>query len=124
MATIYRVQHRIDGRGPYRPGISELWSDPDGPDWPDIITEFGVDWRNEIPKGWWSGCAFLSLADLLTWFLPTERQKLKRIGFQPVEMEADTIIRRGKMQIIFARRLPLSRDYTRLTWPQAQRLAA
>lgn len=124
MITIYRVQHRIDGRGPYRPGVSRLWCDPDGPDLPDIVTEFGTDWLNEIPEGCHAGCAFLSMAHLLAWFLPSERPKLKRMGYLPVEMEADTIIRRGALQVIFARRLHMSRNYRPLTWTQAERAAA
>jgi hypothetical protein len=122
--TIFRVQHRIDGRGPYRPGISRLWAAPSGPDWPDILTEFGIAWRDEIPLGWHAGCAFLSMADMLTWFLPSERSKLTRMGYRPVEMEADTIIRRGALQVIAARRLPFSRECKPLTWTQARKLAA
>jgi hypothetical protein len=124
MTTVYRVQHRVDGRGPYKPGISRLWVAEDGPDHPDILTEFGYSWLHEIPKGWHAGCGFLSMADLLTWFLPSERPKLKRLGYLPVEMQADAIIRRGALQIIFARRLHHSRDCKPLTWAQAQRLAA
>lgn len=121
MGTIFRVQHVVDGRGPYRPGVTCGWSDPDGPAWPDIRTEFGTDWLAEIPSGWAAGCGFLTIAALLRWFTPAEDAPLARLGFFPVRLGGARVVRRGQIQVIFARRRPLTEVDGAMLWRDIRR---
>ena len=122
MTTIYRVQHRADGRGPYRPGVSKLWASEHGPEWPSILAEFGGDWIHEIPKGHHAGCAFLTLDALLTWFLPSERAPLRRLGYQPVRLDGASVLRQGALQIIFTRPLAHKDGCQVIPWGMAERM--
>lgn len=102
--TVYRVQ-AADGRGPWRPGMSHLWHDEAKTYLPDsIVDAFGLDWRGEIPDSWACGCACRSLDGLLKWFTPLERRRLDRMGYAPVAIRADKIIRENADQVIFAPR--------------------
>lgn len=118
MTNVWRVQSKVDGRGPYRPGLTMRWADPEGPELPDILTEFGRIWIREIPNGWHAGCGFLALPTLMRWFSGTERVRLATLGFQVVRMRADLIVRRGALQVIFARRSPLTRGVTVVPWSE------
>lgn len=114
--TVYRVQ-AADGRGPWRPGMSHLWHDEAKTYLPDsIVDAFGLDWRNEIPHGWACGCACRSLDGLLKWFTPLERNRLDRMGYTPVRLRADKIIRENADQVIFARREPLTVGAAVMPW--------
>lgn len=107
--TVYRVQSVIDGRGPWRPGMSHLWHDEAKTYLPDsVVGAFGLDWRAEIPEGWHCGCACRSLDGLLKWFTPIERERLAHMGYELVALEAEKIIRENADQVIFARRKPLT----------------
>jgi len=116
---IYRVQ-ASDGRGPWRPGLSHHWVEDNSEErllrHPSVLSEFGTQWLSEIPEGWHSGCACRSIDALLAWFTPLEMQRLESMGYEPVSLEAERIIRESKDQLVFTRRLPLNSGALLLPW--------
>lgn len=118
MIEVYRVQS-ADGRGPWKPGLSKHWIDmeSDRPLQKDVISAFGLDWRSEIPANWSCGCACRSMADLLKWFTPLEQSRLSVLGYVPVMLKADRVVRENTDQLIFARRMPLREGYIIIPWP-------
>ncbi|MGH9697980.1 MAG: hypothetical protein ACRD52_00805 [Candidatus Acidiferrales bacterium] len=116
---MYRVQ-AIDGRGPWRPGFSKHWIDEssDRPLQADVLSAFGLDWRDEIPRGFAAGCACRSYDALLNWFTPIEQARLLSLGYKPVRFKADAIIRENEDQVIFAKRARLHEAVEVLEWPQ------
>lgn len=115
---LYRVQ-AVDGRGPWRPGLSRHWIDheSDKPLKPDVIASFGFNWRRKIPNGWTAGCACRSLPALLDWFTRTEMARLQFMGYTPIAFMPDKIIAEDEHQVIFARKFPLAVQIERLCWP-------
>ena len=116
--TVYRIQDD-QGRGPYRPGFSHRWEDPDAPtasrqpfffEFPDL------DLNRLVPGK--SGCAFRTMEQLLRWFTPFERQKLASLGYSVVSMEADEILAESEYQLVFTSRLPLACGAVAITIPQ------
>ncbi len=105
MIKLIRIQDK-DGRGPYRPGFSQVWSDPEGPFLPPIFVEFGWDIFKSLENRH-GGCAFRSMDQLKKWFSRFEIERLLRLGFKIVEMEVDEIIAESENQIVFARSIPL-----------------
>lgn len=107
---VIRIQDKT-GRGPYRPGLTDQWSDPAGPDLPDILTEFGrraiCEAQAASAIGFHVGCAFETMTQLQAWFAPHEIAKLILLGFRIVEMDVDNIICRSHRQLVFVRRVPL-----------------
>lgn len=116
---IYRVQDK-EGRGPFRPGFTKHWIDAESEQhWQqDVISAFGLAWRDEIPRGWSCGCACLTLEGVGKWFLPVERKRLAEFGYSLVRMDADRMIRSNADQVIFARRAPLTRNVMILDWAE------
>ena len=107
---LYRVQDR-EGRGPYRPGLSKLWSDPEGPVVVPWWTEMGVSVQAAIemmPQDMFTGCAFDSMKKLSDWFTAKERQKLDALGFYIVRFRPDKVLARTQSQVVFAQNYPLS----------------
>lgn len=119
--TLFRVQ-AADGRGPWRPGLSKHWVDEstNRPRHPDIIAAFGTDWLNEIPPQMYRGCACRSLEALFKWFTSIEMGRLAGMGYHPVALAAERIIRENEDQVIFARRDPLHVNVVQLAWPVPQ----
>ena len=120
MTRVFRIQD-ADGRGPWRPGFSVKWSDPDfAPgveDLPPYFVEFGHDLleRRGIP-GEHYGCAVRKLKDLCRWVSAAERAKLATLGFNIVSLKPDRILAESKNQLVFACRTPLSRAAIILPW--------
>jgi hypothetical protein len=114
---LYRVQ-ASDGRGPWRPGLSKYWidNDSDRPLQLDVLSAFGMDWLKKIPRGWHSGCACRTLAGLMKWFTPVERNRLGALGYVPVSIYPDKIIAENGDQVVFACRAPLSVCAIALPW--------
>lgn len=111
MAKLYRVQ-RQDGRGPYRPGFSQLWTSKDGPACLPWWTEIGItleDGISRIPTGMAGGSAFASPQALVAWFTPEEREKLDGLGFFVVKFRPDKMIAETPTQVVFAQSYPLAR---------------
>lgn len=117
MTMIYRVQDST-GRGPFRPGFSRSWIDEygDRPLPADIISAFGIGWKNLVPANHQSGCGCRTLDGILAWFTPTEQQKLKGLGFSIVKMKVDSIIAENADQVIFTRERPFNDGATILSW--------
>lgn len=118
--VVYRVQRIDDGRGPYRPGETESWSDCDPERQPSLFNEFGSP--DEVSRAFASsswpvfGCGFLSLDGLYRWFSDVESKKLSERGYVVVSMEADGLIFRSNKQVVFGRRLPLTLGVVVLPW--------
>lgn len=112
MTKIYRIQD-ADGRGPYKPGFSDCWVDPDndGRNCPQEIPpkQLRDMIRLAASKGWGVnfGFGFRTMDQLGRWFTPTERIKLATLGYCAVEMEVDVIIAETESQVLFCRKAPL-----------------
>ena len=114
---LYRVQ-REDGRGPWRPGFSKYWIDENStrPLQADVLSAFGLEWREKIPQGWHAGCACRSMAALLQWFTPVEQDRLWKLGYSPVAIKPDKIIVENADQVVFARKTPLNNGIVIMPW--------
>lgn len=116
LQPLFRVQ-AADGRGPWRPGMSHLWTDETRTSLPaGIVDAFGTDWLREIPRAWHAGCACRGMDGLRRWFTPVELKRLDGMGYKAVGMYADRIVRENDDQIIFARRLPLNEAAVVVPW--------
>ena len=104
--TLYRVQDS-DGRGPYKPGISHIWSDQDSTAGAPYFEEFGWQILDTIPQGMHSGCAFQTMDQLHAWFSQAELNRLLRMGYQIVTVKADGIAAQSDRQTVFWCRRPL-----------------
>lgn len=113
---VFRVQDQ-DGRGPFRPGLSCRWRDPDGNDFPPIQIEFGLEWCAEIPAGWHCGCAFRALPQMMAWFSPWECDRLDRLGYRLVALSGCRVLRESDHQLIVARERPFRAGRIVIAWP-------
>lgn len=107
---LYRVQHRTDGRGPYRPGFSAKWSDPDEHPFgfKSWIEEFGLEKiLSERREGEYLGCGCRDLATIRQWFSASEFERLRSFGYRVVLLNVDRVLAESPCQVVFARRLPL-----------------
>lgn len=113
MITIFRYQDD-EGRGPFKPGMADRWlvdheSKPIGLIEMDpmkvrrAIYSFAKLNRGEHHFGF--GCK--SLDDLFQWFIPDERKRLKKLGYQIVSVLGHQILG-NESEILFSRRLPLA----------------
>ena len=115
---VYRIQ-ASDGRGPFRPGLSKYWCDynhmPPATH-KAVQEEFGSEWLKECKPGWMYGSACLSLEQLATWFSRKERETLQIMGYHPVALEPDTILRRGMEQLIIGCKKNFAQVAEKLSW--------
>ncbi len=96
--TVFRVQHS-DGRGPWSPGFSFVWTDPDRTDLPPT-------WMEEFPglkqkPNVFHGCGCKDLMQLRKWFNGYEAKTLSELGFYIARIEADRIIAESENQLVF-----------------------
>ncbi len=126
--VVIRVQDR-HGRGPYRPGMSHRWSDPNGFDCPPWWVELGLEMaaaheRFVGPYHW--GCAFTSREQMARWFNVGEMRALDRLGYSLAAVSADIVVAETPRQIVFGSIAPLSQPLRacRLLSSAAERLAA
>ena len=109
---ILRIQD-AEGRGPYRPGMSQHWVDDHGPPPPPpIFVEFGADIVNRCGPDECMGCGFRTLDQLHKWFTKSELRKMKALGYQLVVLWVDRIIAESPHQVVFARKKPLAHSAT------------
>lgn len=114
----YRVQ-AADGRGPWRPGWSHTWIDGDAPEGrlsETIMDLLPLPQLRALPPTMAWGCACRSLASLMQWFTPVERERLERLGFYPVRMQADVVLVESPWQMLIGRTRPFTDGATRLRW--------
>lgn len=111
MRTIYRIQHREDGRGPYRSGLTCKWCDPNGrilptfeQEFPDLVYRM---WLRFNALGGHFGCGFASLDQLHAWFTGNEIKKLHGLGYQIVKIDTHLIMNESKHQLVFWHEKPL-----------------
>ena len=104
---IYRIQ-AADGRGPFRPGLTEQWiGEPRWHERPSLMEEFDmIDIIARAAKRN-MGCGFKTPEQLRRWFDADERAKLAMLGFHAVTMTVDEILAESPTQLVFARRTPL-----------------
>lgn len=105
--VIYRVQDAV-GRGPYRPGFSYRWSDPDGPTqmpwWIEIGEPIDVAHAKMSDPTLHYGCGFDTLDQMHSWFSRRELRTLDKLGFKLVKIEPDFVIARTPTQVVFGSR--------------------
>ena len=95
-SVVYRVQ-ADDGRGPFRPGFSKYWADPDRPrpcPWYEEISPqvlFAQTARSER-----LGSACESREQLREWFSDDELRVLQSIGYRIVEFVPQRVVARLK----------------------------
>ena len=53
---------------------------------------------------------------LYKWFTPLEQARLSYMGYVPVVMTAERIVRENDDQVIFARKLPFTQGYLVVPW--------
>jgi hypothetical protein len=113
MNTIFRIQDK-DGRGPWKPGFSHLWSDNKSafeyarpPTW---MQEFGRVDQLVLPNEW-GGTACESIEVLRRWFTTKEYNRLIYFKYKCVKMDVDRILARSEVQCYFARSRPLNVDF-------------
>lgn len=107
---VYRVQD-INGRGPWKPGFSQLWVEP-SKDHDKLIPWFHEFERIDfqlLPKES-AGYGCLSLEQLRRWFTELEYQKLVEYGYQAVKIKAAKILASSPLQCVFTRLQPLCED--------------
>jgi hypothetical protein len=116
---IFRVQD-IEGRGPYKPGFSHLWTNAHHHERnPSIFEDFKIS-PVELKKFLFhsenAGCAFRSQQSLKDWFQLSERLRLEEMGYFIVSMLVDRIVLESDRQLIFARKRPLRLGCIKLPW--------
>lgn len=115
--TVYRVQD-AEGRGPYRPGFSHTWKDPEH-DFrnPSIFDDFPTFNPRRLPNGFAYGCAFRTIGHLTDWFSSRELGRLALMGYRVVQIDVENIIAESPRQVIVARRRPLRIGATEVNAP-------
>ena len=116
---VYRVQDE-NGRGPYKPGLSHIWTDAHHNDRnPSLFEEFKVS-PEDMATLWQAnengGCAFADLRQLNSWFGLHERFRLEELGYSIVTMLVDRVLFQSDRQLIFARKRPLRLGAIKLPW--------
>lgn len=111
--TLYRIQD-AQGRGPWRPGFSVQWIDPEKDD--SLCQPMMVDfpqWRKIMAHAQSRGLMHFGMAvrgirGLHRWFTPDEIQRLRGFGYRLVIADSAEVIAETTSQAMIAWRLPLS----------------
>lgn len=56
------------------------------------------------------GCGCRTVEQIKKWFTPTERMRLRLLGYKLVAMSADRVLAESKNQLVFLREKPLNED--------------
>jgi hypothetical protein len=105
--VVFRIQDR-EGRGPWRPGFSQLWVE-DRADHDNLqpwYVEMGPVHQLGI-AGMHMGTACKNLEQLRRWFTRSEYKTLRRYGYQAVQMEVGRVLGESETQLVFERSKPL-----------------
>jgi hypothetical protein len=122
VTRVFRVQHPSDGRGPFRPGFSNAWTDDDGellrstkPTWMD---EFGWEATNVAGRpGEYFGTAVVRLEMLAGWFSSGECSRLAALGYVVACIPDARVLRSSENQVLFCRTQPLNIGVQIRRWP-------
>lgn len=107
-ARIIRVQDS-DGRGPWRPGFSHLWTGDDTPTGMTAIFHYPEAMDAAVRanrRGLHVGCAVYDI-DIGKWFSPRDLEKLTSLGFSTVDASRCTVIFSAPGQLLIGSTLPL-----------------
>lgn len=110
---VYRVQD-YEGRGPFKPGFSRFWCDPDfapgQKDMPTFMEEFGNDaiHRLAFPFERHFGSAVRTVGKLREWFSDDERRRLKGMGYYIAAIHHARVLAESPNQLLIASRLPFT----------------
>lgn len=100
---ILRVQDET-GRGPWRPGLSHTWIDPDREGGPPAMYEEIEDFHELVKKyhrlGYHIGCAVRGVHGIKQWFTRTELIKLRMMGFDIYNANEARVIEETPNQIL------------------------
>ena len=120
-SAVCRIQD-ADGRGPYKPGFSHLWSEREGGPLP-IYLAFPdvIDRAHKIvsKRGGAVGCAFRTLEQASAWFSPTEVLTLAKLGYSLVWIQPEEVLAENDDQLVFWTRIPLAKAVLRTGWRAA-----
>lgn len=101
---LYRIEDQ-EGRGPFRPGLSNQWRDSSGLDLPPPWVEAGMSLfdfqRLFSDRAIKRGVACKTREQLYQWFSRSERRRLKRLGFREVEIADPHIVLETDTQVVF-----------------------
>jgi hypothetical protein len=109
---IFRMQDK-DGRGPWKPGFSETWIDPERTDYsaPTVMEDFGASiigqCRYYQAIGYHVGVGCSDETQLEKWFSEKEKDTLRRLGYNVVQFSPTHEIARSKWQVVFAHKTHL-----------------
>lgn len=117
--AIYRIQDK-DGRGPYKPGFSKHWSDPDArclikaplfatymDEFPEVLNKIG---KHFMAYGGHFGCGFRTTQQLHIWFTDEELQKLKQYDYRVVIIIPDAVLAESENQLVFWCKKPFNKS--------------
>jgi hypothetical protein len=111
--TLYRIQD-AQGRGPWRPGFSMQWIDPDKDDslCPPMMLDF-PEWRRLVSRAQQRGLmhfgmAVRGIAGIHRWFTPDEISRLRGFGYRLVTADHADVIAETTSQVMIAWQLPLA----------------
>lgn len=118
LQRLLRVQDR-SGRGPFQPGWSHTWTDPERSDFPPPIFE---DFQN-LPrliayaksKNLHIGCAARAGPTFRLWFSDTEIARLRSYGFHLANATPCRVIAESYNQALFVSAQPL-KNLRRVKW--------
>lgn len=106
---LYRVQCS-EGRGPFRPGITDQWLDDSRTFWPmphiaypGVLEIIDTAHAKRLHMG--TGCR--ALDQIRLWFNADEQRKLRGLGYEMVAIEADEVLWENEEQVLFACKRPL-----------------
>lgn len=124
---VYRVQD-AEGRGPFKPGFSKVWCDPDFapgqkalPTW---LEEFGHDAIDRLarPDERYFGSAVRKIGKLREWFSDSERQKLKELGYNIAAIRGGRILAESENQLLIARHTSFATNCLIMPWFMAEQI--
>lgn len=115
---VFRIQDS-EGRGPFRPGLSQVWIDEERTSMPPtFMEEFGWDIFDKMGRpGEHFGSAVRRVEDLLRWFSHREMRKLAALGYRIVSLSDARVLAESENQCVFARSRPLAEGATFHRWP-------
>lgn len=106
LVTVFRIQD-ANGRGPFRPGLTTVWLDPDRTFFPPaIMDEFNVRKALKKKGNFHIATATATQTILRKWFSRTEYDRLRALGYKAYEVPGCGILDRSKIQMLVCREFP------------------